>query len=75
MLKAAEKRQQEFESREERKQLKEREKEGGEFDDTETFITGTYRKRMEELQAYKEEQRKKEVLECKETFINYYYYI
>lgn len=63
LLNAAEKRQYEFDAREERKQIKERENEQGEFGDKETFVTSAYRKKMEELEKYKQEEKKREYLE------------
>uniref|UniRef100_A0A915HTU2 Nuclear speckle splicing regulatory protein 1 N-terminal domain-containing protein n=1 Tax=Romanomermis culicivorax TaxID=13658 RepID=A0A915HTU2_ROMCU len=63
LLKAQKIRQNEYEAREERKNVKEREKEGGEFDDKEVFVTGAYKKRMEELETYKEDEIKRKMIE------------
>uniref|UniRef100_A0A5S6QM72 DUF2040 domain-containing protein n=1 Tax=Trichuris muris TaxID=70415 RepID=A0A5S6QM72_TRIMR len=52
LLKNAKKRQVEYEAREERKQQREREKEGGEFADKEVFVTGAYRRKLEELEEH-----------------------
>ncbi|GMS89082.1 hypothetical protein PENTCL1PPCAC_11257, partial [Pristionchus entomophagus] len=43
-------------SREERQQQKEREQENGEFADKEVFVTGAYRKQMEEVAKLREEE-------------------
>ncbi|KAF8358034.1 ccdc-55, partial [Pristionchus pacificus] len=43
-------------SREERQQQKEREAENGEFADKEVFVTGAYRKQMEEVAKLREEE-------------------
>ncbi|VDM49621.1 unnamed protein product, partial [Toxocara canis] len=56
IIKAHKRRLLEQQSREERKQLKEREAEGGEFDDKEVFVTGAYRKQMEEMQKFREQE-------------------
>ncbi|MFH4979419.1 hypothetical protein AB6A40_006128 [Gnathostoma spinigerum] len=50
IIKAHKRRVLENELREDRKQQKEREAEAGKFDDRETFVTGAYRKQMEELE-------------------------
>ncbi|CDW56110.1 DUF2040 domain containing protein [Trichuris trichiura] len=52
LLKAARKRQVEYEAREERKQQREREKEGNEFAEKEVFVTGAYRRKLEELEEH-----------------------
>ena len=46
----------EFVAREERKQQKERIAEGEEFADKEVFVTGAYKKKMEELENFRKEQ-------------------
>ncbi|CAI2348752.1 unnamed protein product [Caenorhabditis sp. 36 PRJEB53466] len=56
IMKAHARRQLEQFSREERQQLKEREKEGDEFADKETFVTGAYRKQQEEVKKYREKE-------------------
>ena len=43
-------------SREERQQQKERIKEGDEFADKETFVTGAYRETMELVEKFREEE-------------------
>ncbi|PIC39726.1 hypothetical protein B9Z55_011323 [Caenorhabditis nigoni] len=56
IIKAHARRQLEQFSREERQQIKEREKEAGEFDDKEVFVTGAYRKQQEEVKKYREQE-------------------
>uniref|UniRef100_A0A1I7TT49 DUF2040 domain-containing protein n=1 Tax=Caenorhabditis tropicalis TaxID=1561998 RepID=A0A1I7TT49_9PELO len=56
IIKAHARRQLEQFSREERQQIKEREKEGDEFADKEVFVTGAYRKQQEEVKKYREEE-------------------
>jgi len=59
LMKSAELRKVENERRKERKVLKERDNEGGEFDDKEEFVTSAYRQKMEE-QAVEDERVKKQ---------------
>ncbi|XP_074870160.1 nuclear speckle splicing regulatory protein 1 isoform X5 [Carettochelys insculpta] len=59
ILKAAEVRKQEQERRMEKKIQKERETEGGAFDDKEAFVTSAYKKKLQE-RAKEEERLKKE---------------
>ncbi|CAB3401856.1 unnamed protein product [Caenorhabditis bovis] len=54
IIKAHARRQLENFSREERQQLREREKEGDEFADKEVFVTGAYRKQQEEVKKFRE---------------------
>ncbi|XP_061196921.1 nuclear speckle splicing regulatory protein 1-like [Saccostrea echinata] len=63
LLKAAETRKREDERRAERKVQKERENEGGEFDDKEVFVTGAYRKKMQEMQELEEKERREAAME------------
>jgi len=63
LMKAAEKRQKEHERRSEKKVQKEREAEGDEFEDKEKFVTSAYKKKMAEMQALEEEEKRKEALE------------
>lgn len=63
LLKAAEKRQQEYEARVERQQLKEREKEGDMFVDKEVFVTKAYRDKMEQIHEYEKEEQRREMIE------------
>ncbi|EGT45765.1 CBN-CCDC-55 protein [Caenorhabditis brenneri] len=56
IIKAHARRQLEQFSREERQQIKEREKEGTEFADKEVFVTGAYRKQQEEVKKFREEE-------------------
>jgi coiled-coil domain-containing protein 55 len=63
LLKAAEERKREDERRAEKKVQKEREKEGGEFDDKEVFVTGAYRKKMQDMQALEEKERREAAME------------
>lgn len=65
LLKAAETRKKEDERRAERKIQKEREKEGHEFDDKEVFVTGAYKKKMQELQEQEEKERREAAMEGK----------
>jgi coiled-coil domain-containing protein 55 len=62
-MKAAEDRKKELERRTERKVQKEREAEKGEFDDKEAFVTGAYRRKMEQMREEEEKERKKDELE------------
>ncbi|KRZ72065.1 Nuclear speckle splicing regulatory protein 1 [Trichinella papuae] len=64
LLAAAHKRQMEFEAVEERKQQREREAEGDQFADKEVFVTGTYRRKLEELQKHNEELERKDRLDA-----------
>ncbi|KAK6050281.1 hypothetical protein COOONC_12214 [Cooperia oncophora] len=56
IIKAHKRRELEQQSREERLQQKERAQEGDEFADKEVFVTGAYRKQMEEVQKFREEE-------------------
>ncbi|CAJ0598661.1 unnamed protein product [Cylicocyclus nassatus] len=56
IIKAHKRRELEQQSREERQQQKERVEEGGQFADKEVFVTGAYRKQMEEVQKFREEE-------------------
>lgn len=64
IMKAAAKRQMEFEKVQERKIQKEREEEGDLWSDKETFVTSAYRKKMEERQLLEEEERNQEKIEA-----------
>jgi coiled-coil domain-containing protein 55 len=64
LLKASAKRRMEFEKLQERKIQKEREAEGDLWKDKETFVTTSYRLKMEELQRLEEEERKQDNLEA-----------
>lgn len=44
---------------------KEREKEAGEFEDKEVYITGAYRKQIEERNQFREEIEKDDALDSK----------
>merc|ERR1712212_867451 len=57
LLKAAEIRNKEFERRVERKVQKEREAEGEMYADKDSFVTGAYRRKMEEMAKEEEEER------------------
>ena len=63
LLKTAERRQREFDERQEREVQKEREAEGDMFKDKEAFVTGAYRKKMEELEKAKEDERRKDAID------------
>jgi len=73
LLKTAERRQREFEERQERDVQKEREAEGDMFKDKEAFVTGAYRKKMEELEKAKEDERRKDEIDGNND-INYNFY-
>uniref|UniRef100_A0A0A9XZF5 Nuclear speckle splicing regulatory protein 1 n=1 Tax=Lygus hesperus TaxID=30085 RepID=A0A0A9XZF5_LYGHE len=63
LLVAAEKRKMENERRYERVVQKEREAEGDEFKDKETFVTSAYKKKLEEFAKLDEEQKRQDMLE------------
>ncbi|KAK6184002.1 hypothetical protein SNE40_006553 [Patella caerulea] len=63
LLKAAEVRKREQERRVERKVQKEREEEGEEFAGKEEFVTSAYKKKMEEIQAEEEKERREAAME------------
>ncbi|CAG8476356.1 14166_t:CDS:2 [Gigaspora margarita] len=60
ILKAAETRQRDYIRAQERKIQKEREAEGDEFDDKETFVTSAYKAQQEELRKAEEEEKQRE---------------
>jgi len=64
LLKSADIRNKEFERRTERKVQKEREAEGEMFADKESFVTGAYRKKMEEMAAEEEAEARRERMEA-----------
>merc|ERR1719219_772247 len=64
LLKAADERQKEFERRIERQVQKEREAEGNEFADKESFVTSAYRKKMEEIAKQEEEEARQARIEA-----------
>jgi len=59
LLKAAEVKKKEEERRKERQVQKEREAEGAQYADKESFVTGAYKKKMLEMQAEEEEEKRK----------------
>ncbi|KAG8222105.1 hypothetical protein J437_LFUL000869 [Ladona fulva] len=63
LLVTAERRKREQERRTERKVQKEREAEGEEFKDKESFVTSAYRKKLEEFQRMDEEERLQDRIE------------
>ncbi|VEN64040.1 unnamed protein product [Callosobruchus maculatus] len=63
LLAAAEKRKRENERRIERQVQKEREEEGEMFKDKESFITSAYKKKLEEMKALEEQEKREEYLE------------
>lgn len=63
LLKAAEIRKKEDKRRAEKKIQKEREKEGNEFEDKEVFVTGAYKKKMQEIQEQEEKERREAAME------------
>nr|XP_006122318.1 nuclear speckle splicing regulatory protein 1 [Pelodiscus sinensis] len=64
ILKAAEVRKQEQEKRMEKKIQKEREMEGGAFDDKEAFVTSAYKKKLQERAEEEEREKKEAALEA-----------
>lgn len=62
-MKAAAKRQMDFEKHQERKIHRERQEEGDLWQDKETFVTSAYRKKMEERQKIEEEERNQDKIE------------
>ena len=68
-MKAAAKRQMEFEKVQERKIQKEREEEGDLWSDKETFVTSAYRKKMEERQLLEEEERNQGAMARNKHFV------
>uniref|UniRef100_A0A8D0GGR0 Nuclear speckle splicing regulatory protein 1 n=1 Tax=Sphenodon punctatus TaxID=8508 RepID=A0A8D0GGR0_SPHPU len=64
ILKAAELRKKEQEKRMEKKIQKEREMEGGEFDDKEAFVTSAYKKLLQERAEEEEREKKEAALEA-----------
>lgn len=67
LLLHAEKRKIEHERRLERQIQKEREAEGDEFADKESFVTSAYKKKLEEMQQLDEEEKRLDMLESKYT--------
>lgn len=63
LLETAEKRKKEYERRIERQVQKERDEEGEQFKDKESFVTSSYKKKLEEMRAAEEEEKKAEYLE------------
>ncbi|XP_054857888.1 nuclear speckle splicing regulatory protein 1 [Eublepharis macularius] len=64
ILKAAELRKKEQEKRMEKKIQKEREMEGGAFDDKEAFVTSAYKKKLQERAEEEEREKKEAALEA-----------
>lgn len=63
LLQAAERRKRENERRIERQVQREREAEGEEFKDKESFVTSAYKKKLEELKELEEQEKREEYLE------------
>ncbi|XP_045466069.1 nuclear speckle splicing regulatory protein 1 [Harmonia axyridis] len=63
LIKAAERRKRENERRLERQVQKEREAEGDEFKDKESFVTPSYLKKLEEMKVLEEQEKREEYLE------------
>lgn len=63
LLAAAERRKKENERRIEKQIQKEREQEGEEFKDKESFVTSGYRKKLEEMKELEEQEKREEYLE------------
>ena len=66
LLRTAELRKVELERRTERKVQKERETEGDQFNDKESFVTPAYRAKLAELKKLEEEERIRELREGKQ---------
>ena len=64
LLQTAERRKKENERRIERQVQKEREEEGNEFADKESFVTSSYRQKLEEFKKQEEEEKRMERLEA-----------
>merc|ERR1719154_531983 len=64
LIKSAKEREQEFERRQERMAQREREKEGDMFADKEKFVTGAFRRKMEEIAEQEKEQARTEAMEA-----------
>ncbi|XP_014092797.2 nuclear speckle splicing regulatory protein 1 [Bactrocera oleae] len=64
LMEFAERRKLENELRVERQVQKEREQEGEEFKDKESFVTSTYRKKLEEMRKLQEQEKRDEYLEA-----------
>lgn len=65
LLQTAERRKKENERRVERQVQKEREEEGNQFADKESFVTSSYRQKLEEFKKQEEEEQRMERLEGK----------
>lgn len=63
LLETADKRKKEYERRIERQVQKERDEEGEQFKDKESFVTSSYKKKLEEMKAAEDEEKKAEYLE------------
>ena len=63
LLKTAEQRKRDFERLLERKAQKEREQEGGMFDDKEAFVTEAFKRKMQQLAEDEEKERKQAELD------------
>jgi len=72
LMKAADTRKKEHERRLEKTVQKEREEEKGKYDDKESFVTGAYKKKMEEMKLEEEKERQKQLLEGKTSRISLY---
>ncbi|CAG8565742.1 717_t:CDS:10, partial [Ambispora leptoticha] len=72
-LKAAEIRKRDLALAQERKIQKEREAEGNEFEDKETFVTSAYKAQAEELKKLEEEDKKKETEQKKGKHMTSFY--
>lgn len=63
LLETADKRKKEYERRIERQVQKERDEEGEQFKDKESFVTSSYKKKLEDMKAAEDEEKKAEYLE------------
>ncbi|XP_066255687.1 nuclear speckle splicing regulatory protein 1 [Euwallacea similis] len=64
LLAAADRRKRENERRIERDVQKEREAEGEQFNDKESFVTGAYKRKLEEMKVLEEQEKREEYLEA-----------
>lgn len=63
LLKNAERRQRENDRRTEKMAQKELEKEADKYSDKEAFVTGAYKRKMEEMQRLEEEERRQDAID------------
>lgn len=78
LLATAEMRKKEYERRIERQVQKERDEEGAQFKDKESFVTSSYKRKLEEIKLAEEEEKRVEYLEglgdvCKQSNLDSFY--